>query len=242
MKSSNNQTFIIILIAVLCAGTFYFYKTKVAPTETTSSPAQTIRKAPGSKLGGLDSSSFFDDLENSNSNAAAKTVEPKNLVPNNFKLEKTPIVSSAVKKQMLERVFSKAKVEPLIPEGFDWEERENEYPGLTTVRSFHPNKDVTIESLISENAFTAEDLEEAAQRLFRSTAQDFEPVVGYKLQSKNVKNIKIFQLDDDNSPIYLISGTANGREVYFGISGKMNDINSELDKIKKTFSNLDIKK
>lgn len=242
MKSSYNQTLIIIFIAIFCAGTFYFYKTQSASMETISSPALPIKEIPGSKLGGLDSSLFFDDLENINSNATVNSVDPKNLVPNNLRFEEPPRVSSAAKKEMLERVFSKAKVEPLVPEGFDWEERENEYPGLTTVRSFHPSKDVTIESLISEKSFTAEDLEEAAQRLFRSTAQDFEPVVGYKLQSKNVKNIKIFQLDDDNSPIYIIAGTANGREVYFGISGKMSDINSELEKIKKTFSNLKIKK
>ena len=241
MKIKNNLTFLVLLIVAFCAGSYYFYINK---DKQSSKPSvrQINKKSTSTNLGGLDPSSFFEDLENSKPSAVKNDGTLDKSIPSKFEFEKPKTISSAVKKQQLENIFQRAKVEPLVPEGFDWEERKHEYAGLTSIRSFHPDKDVTIESLISENSFTAEDKEEAVQRLFRTSAQDFEPVKGYPLESKNIQNIQVFQLDDEKSPIYLITGTSNGREVYFGISGKMNDIRSELDKIKKTFSNLEVKK
>lgn len=144
----------------------------------------------------------------------------------------------AEKEKLLKAVVTKAKITPLIPEGYDWMERKHSYPGITSIRSFHPNKEVSIETLVSENPLDAEDREIAAQYLIRTSLEELEPLEDVDLKNKNLENIDIYYLDDESSPIYLVQAKVKGtqKEVYFAVTGKAGDIASELEKIKNTFS------
>lgn len=141
-----------------------------------------------------------------------------------------------------QEIVNRTKSVPLILKNYDWAERPilRKYSGVTGIKTAHEDKEVVVETLISEAPLDKEDMEFASNTLVKTDMSDLNPVKKFSLENKYLENITIFENDDDVNPVYIVKANVKGqdKEVYVSISGKGSDIESELKNIKEGFEKM----
>lgn len=142
------------------------------------------------------------------------------------------------------RVFlKKTAITPFVPSGYKPQYLKSVHPKVNAIEAEHPTKIVKISTLVTTVAFDKDDLDLAARRLLNNSIDDLEPVENPGLEHKNLENIKVYLVDDE-SPVYAVIADVKGhkvKKVMFGVSGKAEDVKSELPMIKEEFKKLEIK-
>lgn len=131
------------------------------------------------------------------------------------------------------------KVSPLFPRGYELTRVKEDYDAVEVVTAHHMQRDVAISTMVSKVRLDSDDMDTASLTLLGTSADEFEPVKKHGLTHPQLKNIQVYEFDDDENPMYVVKARLKGKEeVYITVSGKGKDIKSELPNIKLSFQKM----